>query len=62
MIIFSIRVQPGRATAGLPLSVLALAAVLEGREEYAIVDGNIDEDPTRQYLQLIDETASRCSA
>jgi hypothetical protein len=28
----------------LPLSVLALAAVLEGREEYAIVDGNIAND------------------
>lgn len=29
----------------LPLSVLHLAAVLEGREEYAIVDGNVDPDP-----------------
>ena len=26
----------------LPLSVLHLAAVLEGREEYEIVDGNAD--------------------
>src|SRR5436190_23193507 len=30
-----------------PLSVLALAAVLEGREEYEIVDGNIDADPLK---------------
>ena len=29
----------------LPLSVLHLAAVLEGREEYEIVDGNADPDP-----------------
>jgi len=29
----------------LPLSVLYLAAVLEGREEYEIVDGNVDPDP-----------------
>jgi len=29
-----------------PLSVLALAAVLEGREEYVIVDGNLDPRPT----------------
>ena len=29
----------------LPLSVLHLAAVLEGREEYEIVDGNVDPDP-----------------
>ncbi len=28
-----------------PLSVLSLAAVLEGREEFEIVDGNIDADP-----------------
>ena len=30
----------------LPLSVIALAAILEGREEYVIVDGNIERDPT----------------
>ena len=29
----------------LPLSVMHLAAVLEGREEYQIVDGNADPDP-----------------
>ena len=29
----------------LPLSVLYLGAVLEGREEYEIVDGNVDPDP-----------------
>src|SRR5512135_2017594 len=28
-----------------PLAMLALAAVLEGHEEYAIVDGNIDPNP-----------------
>jgi radical SAM superfamily enzyme YgiQ (UPF0313 family) len=28
-----------------PLSVLSLAAVLEGRQDYAIVDGNVDTDP-----------------
>lgn len=38
----------------LPLSVLALAAVLEGKEEYAIVDGNVDADPTSAILKLID--------
>ena len=39
----------------LPLSVLALAAVLDGREEYAIIDGNIDRDPVAEILRLIDE-------
>jgi anaerobic magnesium-protoporphyrin IX monomethyl ester cyclase len=38
----------------LPLAVLALAAVLEGREEYEIVDGNVDDDPTAIILSLID--------
>jgi anaerobic magnesium-protoporphyrin IX monomethyl ester cyclase len=38
----------------MPLAVLALAAVLEGREEYAIVDGNLDEDPVGSILALID--------
>src|SRR5262249_21770603 len=31
-----------------------LGAVLEGREEYAIVDGNIDSDPTGATVRLID--------
>ena len=39
----------------LPLSVLALAAVLEGREEYQIIDGNIDSNAIRNILRLIEE-------
>ena len=38
-----------------PLSVMALAAVLEGREEYAIVDGNVDNDPVATIVDLIDK-------
>lgn len=38
----------------MPLAVLALAAVLEGKEEYAIVDGNIDDTPLMSILNLID--------
>ena len=38
----------------LPLAVLALAAVLEGREEYEIVDGNIEDKPVEKMLKLID--------
>jgi anaerobic magnesium-protoporphyrin IX monomethyl ester cyclase len=37
----------------LPLSVMALGAVLEGREEYTIVDGNLDENPVATILELI---------
>ncbi len=38
----------------MPLAVLALAAVLEGREEYAIVDGNLDDTPLDSIIDLID--------
>lgn len=38
----------------LPLAVLALAAVLEGREEYEIVDGNLEDKPVEALLKLID--------
>ena len=37
-----------------PLSVLALAAVLEGREEYEIVDGNLDPNPDATLARLIE--------
>src|SRR4051794_27612705 len=38
-----------------PLSVLALAAVLDGREPYTIVDGNLDPDPISTIIRLIDQ-------
>ena len=38
----------------LPLAVLALAAVLEGKEQYEIVDGNLDDNPVGSILKLID--------
>jgi radical SAM superfamily enzyme YgiQ (UPF0313 family) len=37
-----------------PLAVLALAAVIEGREEYCIVDGNVDPNPLATLQQLIE--------
>ena len=39
----------------LPLAVLALAAVLEGREEYRIIDGNLEDDPTDAIVDTIDK-------
>jgi anaerobic magnesium-protoporphyrin IX monomethyl ester cyclase len=36
-----------------PLSVLALAAVLEGREDYKIIDGNVDANATETLLAII---------
>ena len=35
-----------------PLAVLSIAAVLEGREEYAIVDGNLDPNPSATIDRL----------
>jgi anaerobic magnesium-protoporphyrin IX monomethyl ester cyclase len=37
----------------LPLAVLALAAVLEGREEYRIIDGNLEQSPVAAILSAI---------
>jgi radical SAM superfamily enzyme YgiQ (UPF0313 family) len=39
----------------LPLSVLSIAAVLEGREEYRIVDGNLDPQPDATLAALFRE-------
>jgi radical SAM superfamily enzyme YgiQ (UPF0313 family) len=38
-----------------PLSILSMAAALEGREEYAIVDGNLDPKATETLLALTRE-------
>lgn len=38
-----------------PLSILAMAAVLEGREDYAIVDGNLDPHAGDTVLSLLAE-------
>ncbi len=35
-----------------PLSVLSLAAILEGREDYQIIDGNIDGDPVATIASI----------
>src|SRR5579863_10745539 len=37
----------------LPLSILSIAAMLDGREQYAIVDGNLDPHPTESLLSFI---------
>jgi radical SAM superfamily enzyme YgiQ (UPF0313 family) len=39
----------------LPLSLLALGAVLEGKSEYAIVDGNLEPDPARRIIEILRE-------
>ncbi len=38
-----------------PLSILALAAVIEGKEEYAIVDGNVDPHPWESLDRAMQE-------
>jgi len=37
-----------------PLSILALAAVLEGHDEYEIVDGNVDPNPLQTIVGLME--------
>ncbi|MDH3675431.1 MAG: B12-binding domain-containing radical SAM protein [Anaerolineae bacterium] len=45
--------RPGKAP--LPNSLLALGAVLEGKYDYSIVDGNLMADPPTQLLQILTE-------
>ncbi len=40
----------------LPMSLLALGAVLEGRHEYQLIDGNLVSDPLQALEQAIAET------
>lgn len=42
----------------LPLSLMSLAAVLEGREPWQLVDGNLIRDPAAAILELADGTPS----
>lgn len=41
-----------------PLSILSIAAVLEGREDYAIVDGNADPDPAGTIDRIMAESGA----
>ena len=36
-----------------PLSILSIAALLEGKEDYVIVDGNVDREPLQTLSSLI---------
>lgn len=45
--------RAGRSHRRLPLSALTLGAVLEGRYDYAIVDGNVEPDPLPRILALL---------
>ncbi len=46
-----ISTTPGKQP--LPLSLMALAAVLEGREPWRLVDGNVAEDPAEEILDIL---------
>ena len=46
----------------MPLSLLALGALLEGRHEYVIVDGNIERDPLTALDRRIVEWGARAVA
>jgi len=39
----------------LPFSLLAVGAVLEGKYEYLIVDGNLESDPLTRLDRLVQE-------
>ena len=58
MIVFfnPLSTTPGKQP--LPLSIMALAAVLEGKEPWCLVDGNIEPDPARMILNRLAEGRS----
>src|SRR5579864_6997866 len=41
----------------LPLSILSIASMLQGKEEYAIVDGNLDPNPTETLVSIIQNSS-----
>ncbi|MFB3920158.1 MAG: radical SAM protein [Terriglobia bacterium] len=45
-----------------PLSVLSIGAMLEGKEDYAVVDGNLDPAPTETIMGLIRERGAHLLA
>ncbi len=45
-----------------PLAILAVAAVLEGKEEYVIVDGNLDKQPDRAIDRIMAESGAEMLA
>ncbi len=45
-----------------PLSILALAAMIEGQEDYAIVDGNLENDPQVAIERAMREQPARLLA
>ncbi len=45
-----------------PLSILALAAVIEGKEEYAIVDGNLEDNPVSSIERIMRDQPARVLA
>ena len=45
-----------------PLPILAIAAVLEGKEEYTIVDGNLDQQPDRTLDHIMAQSGAELLA
>jgi hypothetical protein len=49
-----ISTTPGKQP--LPLSLMSLAAVLEGRESFRLVDGNLEPDPAAAIVEILRDT------
>lgn len=58
MILFYNPVSSGSKKPVMPLSLLAVGAVLEGREEYRIIDGNLVPDGLAALRQALRETGA----
>ncbi len=58
MIVLYNPTSTSRGKEGLPVSLMSLAAVLEGRERFQLVDGNLEQDPAAAILEIL-KTAPR---
>ncbi len=56
LILYNPRVAESKAR--IPMSIAALAAVLEGVRDYIIVDGNLDADPLSRIAAVLDSMPS----
>ena len=45
-----------------PLAILSIAAVVEGKEDYVIVDANLDPDPGSTMDRIVDWAQSQFEA
>ena len=52
--------RAAESKARVPNSILSIAASIEGKYDYAIVDGNLEKNPLKVLLDYLDTGEYRC--